>query len=376
MIMLQVGLLGPVAVFVDGNPVRVTSPRQAALLACLSLHTPRVTAVESIIAALWDEDFPRTAEQAVQQYVSSLRTLLEPGRSARHPSRLLTTEGAGYRLREVDLDIVAFEAATARGRHSAGIGQWAAALADLDAALRYWRGPALSGLPGTPFFLAHQTRLTELRHSAVEARLDALSALGGFGQVIGECEVLLAEEPLHEAVWSRLMVALYRAGRSADALAAFGRARKVLRDELGLEPGEQLRSLERRMLDRDPTLDPPATASVPQPPAPAEVSQTFRADGERLPWLQLPDGQMIVLRQGSYVVGRQPGSDILLLDSRVSRSHAVLDSVAGTVRIKDLGSLNFTTVNGRPVGREQPQELADRDVISIGGVPLAFHRGL
>ncbi len=374
MTILRVALLGSVVAHVDGRPVPVTSARQAAVLACLALQAPRLTGTDTLIDALWGDEPPARAEQALQQHVSTLRGLLEPGRAPRTDSALLLTEARGYRLAPVDLDVAAFVNLADQGDLAAAGGHWSEALQTFDAALACWRGPALAGVPITGWFTAHQARLTERRLTVRENRLAALLGMGQYGLLVSDCEALLAEHPLREGIWAQLMRGLARSGRTADALAAYARARRTLRQELGLEPGETLRQLERDVLAQTPGM---ATAPLARAPiAEMELSRTYQAvGGEAAPWVQLPDGQVVALRPGVHRVGRHPEASIRLADSRVSRWHAEFEHAADGVHLRDLGSTNGTTLNGRPLTADVRTDgvLTDGDTVGIGGVVLHFH---
>src|SRR5439155_12364682 len=165
----------------------------------------------------------------------------------------------GYRLviEPHSVDLFEFIRLSEEGRTTLAAGDAAAGADSLRAALALWRGPPLADLPWEPFAQAEIVRLDELRLAALEDRIDADLALGRHGQLIGELEGLVAEHPLRERLRGQLMLALYRAGRQADALAVYQRARRTLVDELGLEPSEALRKLERAILDHDPSLNAP-----------------------------------------------------------------------------------------------------------------------
>ena len=360
-------MLGSVVAHVGDRTVQVTSSKQAAVLACLALQAPRLTGVSTLIDAIWGDDPPARAEQALQQHVSTLRGLLEPGRAPRTESSVLITEANGYRLVAGELDVAAFLELADRGERAAAAARWNEALQAADAALACWRGPALAGVPATPWFGAHQLRLSERRLAVAETRLGALLGLGQYGPLISGCEELLAQEPLREGVWAQLMQGLARSGRTADALAAYSRARRTLRDELGLEPGATLRQLERDILSEEPTMRVP----VPTHQRELELASTFQAAiGESAPWVQLPDGQVVALTSGIHRVGRHPEAEIRFADSRVSRWHAEFDHRSDGVHVHDLGSTNGTTVNGRPA---TAGILTDGDVVGIGGVTLLYH---
>ncbi|WP_420120875.1 BTAD domain-containing putative transcriptional regulator [Nakamurella sp.] len=381
MTILGVGLLGPVVASVDGRPVPVSSARQAAILACLALQAPRLAGTALLIDAVWGDEPPARAEQGLQQHVSTLRGLLEPGRQPRTGSALLRTEAGGYRLRCDTLDVADFLAAADAGARAAAAGQWARSLAAFDDAVARWRGPALSGIWSTAWFDGHRLTLTDRLLSVREDRIAALIGVGRAAEAAADAGALLTEHPLREQLWAHLMRALAVGGRTADALAAYGRARRVLNDELGLEPGAQLRALERDILTRSPGLGPADAGSAADPitgPVPAggrspevDLSATFRSDGgPALPWLLLPDGQIVVVPPGTVLrIGRHPDARIRLADSRVSRWHAEIAHHPDGVRVRDLGSTNGTTVDG--LGPAGP--LADGAVVSVGGVLLTFH---
>jgi len=252
-------LLGPLTAAVDGTPIELGGQKRRALLAALLLKADEVVTRDELIDALWGEDPPDTARNTLQVYVSQLRKLL--------PEGLLETTPAGYRL-AIDpgaVDLFEFERLTQAGRSALTIGDAAGAAETLRRALDLWRGsptdlPQLEAL-----------RLEELRLTALEDRTDAELALGRHVQLVGELERLVAEQPLRERVRGQLMLALYRSGRQADALAVYQRARRTLVEELGIEPGESLRKLERAILEQDPALNvhPAATARrIPTPPTP------------------------------------------------------------------------------------------------------------
>lgn len=265
---LDFALLGPLEV-VDGDASltpRRHKPR--ALLVALLLRPGRVVTVEALIEAVWGGDLPASARNLIHGYVSDLRRDLDDP-----DGRLLRTVPGGYLL-EVPpqrVDAHRFERLVAAARRClARAPERAAAL--LREALALWRGPALADLAGQEFVQAEIRRLEELRRSATELRLRADLARGRHGEIIGELEHLLAAEPLRESAWETLALAYYRSRRQAEALTALARARQVLRDELGVDPGPELAALERRILTQDSSLDLPVRVS---PPAnlPSAVSE-------------------------------------------------------------------------------------------------------
>jgi DNA-binding SARP family transcriptional activator len=244
-------ILGPLEVEREGQLLKLGGAQPRAVLALLLLHANEVVSRDRLIDELWDGQAPETAATAIQVHVSQLRKVL--GRGA------IVTQAPGYRIRMADgeLDLIRFEAAVARARSAPPVE--AAEL--LGGALALWRGVPFADLDGASF-RAERSRLEELRLAALELRIDADLELGRSAQLIAELEKLVREHPLRERLRGQLMVALYRSGRQADALAAYQEGRRVLVEELGLEPGEELRRIERAILEQDGPLSP-----APAPPA-------------------------------------------------------------------------------------------------------------
>ena len=256
---MEFRVLGSVEVMEDGRRLTVASGRQLAVLAFLLIHANRVVSAERIVDELWGDEPPESGVKTVAFHVSRLRDALEPGRPRGKPNGILATEPAGYVLRvgPVGIDAVRFERLISEGR---------ALLADdpetardrLDGALALWRGEPYADVADESWAQPEIRRLEELHLRALEDRLEADLALGRHADVIDELEALVAEHPLRERVRGQLMVALYRAGRQAEALRTYGEGRHVLADELGIDPGPELRQLEGWILRQDPRLEPPA----------------------------------------------------------------------------------------------------------------------
>ncbi|WP_089153986.1 BTAD domain-containing putative transcriptional regulator [Micromonospora sp. NBS 11-29] len=247
------GVLGPVTAWDDsGGAVDLKGPRHRAVLARLIVARGRVVPVGHLVDDLWD-DPPPGAVGAVRTFVAALRRRLEPHRPPREPARLLVTDGPGYALRAAPdtVDAWRFEdtvtgAADALPRPT---------LDRLDAALGWWRGPGYAGVD-RPWADAERARLDQLRLTAVERRAEALLALGRAADAVPDLDAHAAAHPWREDGWRLLALALYHAGRQADALAVLRRARELLRDRLGLDPGPRLRRLETDLLrqaDPEPT---------------------------------------------------------------------------------------------------------------------------
>jgi DNA-binding SARP family transcriptional activator len=272
---MRIEILGPLAVRGDdGAPVAVPGAKERLLLAVLAAGAPAVVSADRIADALWDGAPPATARRSLQVHVVHLRSALEPERP-RGSSGLVLGHGCGYRLgvRRADLDALAFADLVSQGRSRLAVGGEADAARDLGEALRLWRGEPYADWPQAAFAVPERCRLGELRATAVSGRIEARLALGEAVDVVAELEEHVAEAPLREDWWRLLMLARYRTGRQADALAAGRRARAVLAAELGCAPGPALRAMEAAILAQDPALDPPrrVVAVLARPAAPVVV---------------------------------------------------------------------------------------------------------
>jgi DNA-binding SARP family transcriptional activator len=265
---MEFRVLGPLEVEVGGQLLPLRGRRQRALLALLLLSANEVVPDDRLLEDLWGESPPASGRAALRVRISQLRKALGEGGSA------LLTRPPGYVLHaEPDrIDARLFERLFAEGRKQLAEGAPELAAMTLRQALGLWRGPALTDFAYESFAQGEITRLEELRRGALEEQVDADLALGRHAELVGELESLVAAEPLRERLRGQLMLALYRSGRQADALGAYRDGRKLLVDELGLEPGRALADLEAAILRQDPALDPPAPTVTPAPAtaAPAE----------------------------------------------------------------------------------------------------------
>lgn len=264
------------------SSVRADQPR--IVLAVFLTEAGRVVSTDRLVDEIWGERPPRAAVATVQGYVSRLRRLLGPG--AGGP---LVTRGRGYELavRDGDLDVEVFERLVESGRRSLADGGMEAAVARLSEALALWDGPALADVPPTPTVAAQVTRLEQSRLDALEERLGALLELGRHAEAVGELGRLVDEHPLRERLWARFMLALHRCGRRAEALMAYQRARQMLVAELGVEPGPELRRMQKAILDDAPDLAGPVQLGFP----------TVR----QVPPAQLPAGVTGFTGRGAYL---------------------------------------------------------------------------
>jgi predicted ATPase/DNA-binding SARP family transcriptional activator len=250
--------LGPLELRRDGAAIALRRGRPRRLLLALLVRHGEPVATDLLIEQLWTDDRPQNAANALQVVVSYLRTAIgtEPACPA------IETVDGGYRL-VVDrnaVDVYRFEDAVVAARETDDL---ARRIDLLDAALAQWRGSPLAEATYDDFARGEIGRLEQLRLDALQLRVDALLALGRDDEVIGPLQQLVVEHPLHERFHERLMLALYRTGRQADALRVYDRARDVLLDELGLDPGAELRDLHGAILRQDPSL------AAPSPPAPS-----------------------------------------------------------------------------------------------------------
>ena len=252
---MEFGILGPLEATEDGRPLALGGTKQRSLLAMLLLHANEAVSRERLIDALWEGQPPESAATALQVYVSQLRKVLDPG-ATRGGQELLVTRAPGYALQveAEQFDLRRFERLLSEGRAALARGKAETARTALAEALGLWRGAALADLETVPFAQREAPRLEELRLAALEERVEADLALGRHADLVTELEPLTAAHPLRERLRGQLMLALYRAGRQADALAAYQEGRRALVDELGLEPGDALQQLERAILNHDPAL--------------------------------------------------------------------------------------------------------------------------
>ena len=244
---MEFRILGPLEVVEDDSPIALGGARRRALLALLLTRANEVVSTDRLIDELWGERPPENAANALQYHVSRLRKLLGG------PEAIITRE-PGYLIQvgPDELDLLRFERLVEEGQRSSP----EAAARLLRDALALWRGPALADVAHESFAQAEILRLEELRLVALERRIDAELELGRDAELVAELEALVREHPLRERLRAQLMLALYRSGRQADALEVYRQTRRLLVDELGLEPSPALHELEQAILHQDPELSP------------------------------------------------------------------------------------------------------------------------
>ncbi|OMC56764.1 hypothetical protein A5747_05800 [Mycobacterium sp. IS-836] len=257
----------------------------------LGLHSASVVSADTLVELLWGEDPPRTAAKALQTHISSLRRTLGDG--------FILTQGAGWTLAESEVDVSRYKAAARLGRDAAAAGDISQAVARFEEALALWRG--IPELPDGRRGTSEKTRWIEGHAALVEDRADVLLATGRAAEIVGELEAAVADAPLRERRWGQLMLALYRAGRQGEALGAYQRARALLADELGVDPGPDLRRLEAAIVAQDTSLEIPAA----QQPSVMMRAVTFLLtdiEGSTAAWEAEADAMAVALARHDELV--------------------------------------------------------------------------
>ena len=354
---MELRLLGPIEVRLEDRPIKLGPRKQRALLAMLALQVGRTVSADRLVEGLWGEEPPSSAPKMVQLYVSHLRPLLE-GSGAR-----IVTRSGGYELQLAgdEVDVVRFERLLDESR--------------AREALALWRGDALADVAGEPFAAAEIRRLEDLRLRAAESAIDLDLAAGRHAEVIGELEGLVTAEPLRERLHAQRMLALYRSGRQAEALAAYRDARSALVEQIGVEPGAELRRLQDAILAQDPALDVPEAADG-EPVSPARPPARGRST-----WVLIAAAVLLVAGVTAYGVIRvlepdglsgigenavgliEPDSGLITYRDGVGESPSAVVGGGGSVWIANAADGTVTRIN-----RERDEKVA----IPVGGAPAAL----
>ena len=363
---MEFSILGPVDVTVGGRSLELSGARARAVLATLIVHANHVVAAEQLLDELWPGQPADKAVASLQVRLSELRKVLRAAADAPDADRV-TTRPPGYLLRvtPAELDSCRFTELTAKAADAMAGGDPAIALHCLDEALRLWRGPALAGIDA-PSVRTEAGRLEELRLAALEARAEALLECGKFGDAIAELETLTAAHPLRERLWSLRMLALYRAGRQADALRAYRDLRAILAGELAIEPGPALRDLHTGILRQDPALDRPALGDQ-------DVGHRWRSQSARP--LPAPQTRYALTDDGAHIAYQVLGQgdrDIVFVPGLMSHLDLVWEDADTALlyqRLATLGRLILfdkrdTGLSDRAVGDLSLQERM-RDVHAV-----------
>jgi YVTN family beta-propeller protein len=394
----EFGILGPLEVWRAGRAVPLGGPRQRAVLALLLLEANRVVSMDRLAEDVWGGDPPEGWATTLQTYVFHLRRALEPDRARGAAGGVLVTRDRGYVLRvdREQLDAARFRDGLTAGRAALEAGRCAEAAQTLRQALDLWRGPVFADLADYAFIRPEAARLEELRLAALEARIEADLTLGRPDAVTAELEQLAGEHPLREQLHVQLMLALYRCGRQAEALAAYRRVRDLLAGELGIDPGEPLRRLHASVLAQDPALDwnggrrTPAEDHPPVTPVPASAPESpgRRLAGSReLAWARrrarrlLAVGLAIAVAAAVCIVAVArpwageptglPGNSVGLIDSTGGRVGAVVAVASPDGLAYGDGSVWAVDRADGTVSRIDPATRAVVQTIGVGTDPAA-----
>jgi DNA-binding SARP family transcriptional activator len=365
------GLLGPLQMSVEGTSVALGGPKQRVVLATLLMNRNRVVAVDSLIAAAWDDDPPAEARANIHVYVSNLRRLLATSGVEARAS--LEKRAPGYQLNvdDADIDVGRFLQQNTEGVRAAAARRFEEASDHLSGALAQWRGPVLEDLRQFQVIEAFAVGLMEHKIGAHAARAQAEIACGRAEAVIAELETLVTEHPYREPVWAHLMTAYYASGRQSDALDAYRRLKTTLADDLGIDPNATLRDLHARML-RQERLDVKEAAqdTACQTMASSSQRNAGDSDSELAAWLRAVSGQSYPVKGAATSIGRLSANDVTLTDVKVSRRHAIIVDTGISFVIHDTGSANGIELKGRRIVGSAT--LADGDHLRIGNTEFIF----
>ncbi len=345
----------------------------------LLLHANQPVSSDRLIDALWGERPPPSAAKMVQIYISRLRQRLDPEPDPDAVEQgAIVTRAAGYQLRVEPgaSDLEEFERLRREGTRALAARDHARALDKLTQALALWRGPVLADFSFAAFAQQEIARLDELRVATLEDRIEAELALGRHAELVGELEALVASHPVRERLRRQLMLALYRAGRQADALSVYRDTRSLLVEELGLEPGSELQELERAILRHDPTLDPPAAGSVAMSTAERAGASSPRVlHRRRVAWITVAAVAVGILplvlairaltSSGESEAIEIPANGVGVVDEGKVVAAGTLGSSPADVAF-GAGSLWVSSTDGHTVSRIDPGTGAVNQTIRVG----------
>jgi DNA-binding SARP family transcriptional activator len=347
---MEFRILGPLEVHDGERPLRLAGTRQRALLAVLLLHANEVISSDRLIEEIWGAEPPGSGANALQARVSQLRKALAPAGNG-----ILVTFAPGYVLRvdPGELDAERFERLVGEGRRVLASGDAATASEILNQALALWRGPALADLSYEPFAQGAIARLEDARLACLEQRIEADLALQRHAELVGEVEALVDAHPFRERLRGQLMLALYRSGRQAEALAAYQETRRVLVEELGIEPDPTLQRLQQAILNQEPALE----LAEPSPAEPAAKEPALVAETRKT--------VTVVVSDAEGLAGRDPET-LRRMDRRyLETARRVLERHGGTV--ESLLGNQLMAVFGIPAQHEDDGLRAVRAALELSG---------
>jgi DNA-binding SARP family transcriptional activator len=363
---MEFRILGPLEVREEGRALEITRPKELAFLSILLLHSNEVLPVERLVDELWGLEPPAKPSEAIQELVYQLRKKLEAGRPR---GSVLMRQGEGYKLSVSgnSLDLHRFESLLRHAEEAKRSGDLGLASSTLAEALAIWRGPPLANVVCNPDATtkAEIGRLEELRLSVLIDRIRIDLELGEEGEIIGELETLIAQHPLDERLRSLLMLALYRAGRQADALDVYQETRTTLLDQLGIEPSRQLKEIQQRILRQDPELDPSTRAGTGNAPVAAQTV------GDRaIVVAALKESDLDPLIAVAEPLGRsQLGRELILalvVDSMDGSSPKATASVNDyRARLRSRGTESRAAAFASPAPAEDLARLANRESVDL-----------
>jgi DNA-binding SARP family transcriptional activator len=370
---LGFGVLGPLQLSVDCQPVPLGTPKQRAVLAMLLINRNRPLSRDSLISAIWEDSAQSDPVHNLHVYIANLRSIL--GTAGVDPRTTLASARPGYLLSVPDAacDLGRFNTEKAAGVQAAAAGRFEQASERLSAALAHWRGPVLDDVREFRFVETFATALAEDKVVAHTLRAESEIACGRPYSVIGELEALVVEHPYREPLWAQLITAYYVAERQTDALDAYRRLRAVLSEDLGIEPGPTLSTLQQRIL-RQERLDVQQIAQSDATSIATVLERHGSSSNSAAPSnrAQLRDaaGRCYPLESVATGIGRRDDNDVVLDDPKVSRHHATIIDTGASFVINDLRSANGVEVAHQRI--RGSATLCDGDVISIAGYRFTF----
>jgi len=372
---IEFRVLGPLQVVTGGRALPLGGLKQRGVLALLLLDRNRVVPRDRLIDALWGERPPASAANSVQVYVSKLRRLLDDESGGAG----LVTEAPGYSLHVPAgvLDAEEFEQLLGEGKAALAAGSCADAETILASALAIWRGPALADLAGEAYAQSEAARLEGLRLEALESRFQAMLSIGRQTEAVAELRALVGLHPLDERLRAQLMRALYRSGRQADALETYRALRRLLDEELGLEPGRELRELEQAILRQDESLGAAVAASVPAAePRPREIAPGIPRGPRAIEDERRPVTILFADIVGSTALGErlEPDEAKMLVGECVTIMSRAVDEYGGTVQA--FQGDGICAYFGVPTAHADDPERAARTALRILEVVRGYARDI